>query len=427
MARKAFKYRLYPTKKQEQTLLWTLARCRELYNAALSEWKDAYKPHERTNLFVNAETRQVIAATMVANRPVRPVSYFEQKRVLPEIKELREEYRDIYSQVLQDVLLRLKRAFDGFFRRLENGEDPGYPRFQGHNRYHSFTYPQAGGFSLTHDSRVCLSKIGSIKLKLHRELEGTPKTCTITYEAGQWYTVFSCEVDEGEPLPVVESEVGIDLGVKHFAALSDGSFIQAPRHYRKAQADLKRKQHALSRKQRGSHRRERARKQVAQAHRKIANQRRDFHHKQARKLVQEHQVIVFEALHLANLVRRPKPKQDEDGLYLPNGAAAKGGLNKSLLDHGLGQFVQLVTSKAAYAGREVYKVNPQHTSQICSQCGIQGPKKDLDERLHVCTSCGVVLDRDTNAAINIHTAWKEPTYWASLCRGQDQCVEAPRF
>jgi putative transposase len=178
-------------------------------------------------------------------------------------------------------------------------------------------------------------------------MEGTPKTCTIKHEAGQWYAVFSCEVEEGEPLPPVESEIGIDLGVSHFAALSNGTFIESPQHYRKAQVGLKRKQQALARKKRGSHRREKARKQVAKAHRKIANQRRDFQHKQAKKLVQEHQVLVFEDLHLANLVRRPKTKQDEDGMYLPNGAAGKSGLNKSMLDNGLGQFVDIVTSKAA--------------------------------------------------------------------------------
>lgn len=161
MARQAFKYRLYPTRKQEQVLFWTLARCRELYNAALSEWKDAYQPVARTQVLLNQQTGQVTVATMVANKRVRSVSYYEQKRDLPLIKDLREEYKDIHSQVLQDVLLRLKRAFDGFFRRIGQGQDPGFPRFQGRNRYTSFTYPQAGGFSLTHDNRVCLSKIGS--------------------------------------------------------------------------------------------------------------------------------------------------------------------------------------------------------------------------------------------------------------------------
>jgi len=132
---------------------------------------------------VNTETGQVIAAQMVARQRVRKVSYYEQKRDLPEIKDLREEYSNIHSQVLQDVLLRLKRAFDGFFRRIEQGQDPGFPRFQGRNRYTSFTYPQAGGFSITHDNRVCLSKIGSIKVKFHRPIEGIPKTCTVKYEA----------------------------------------------------------------------------------------------------------------------------------------------------------------------------------------------------------------------------------------------------
>jgi putative transposase len=248
--RKANKFRLYPTKQQEKTLFWTLTRCRELYNAALAERKEAYRMAGKS------------------------ITYYEQKRDLPEIKaELREEYQQIHSQVLQDDLLRLKRAFDAFFRRVENGEEPGYPRFQGRNRYNSFTYPQ-GGYSLTHDSRLCLSKIGSIKITLHRPLEGTIKTCTVKYEAGQWYAVFSCEVAQPEPLPPVESEVGIDLGVSHFAALSDGTFIENPRHYRRAQKKLENLQQALSRKKRGSHRREKARKAVAKTHRKIANQRR---------------------------------------------------------------------------------------------------------------------------------------------------------
>ncbi len=415
--RKAFRYRLYPTKKQEEVLFWTLARCRELYNAALSEWKDGYQLHERTQLQVNPETGQVIAVTMVANQRVRTVSYYRQKRDLPEIKDLREEYRDIYSQVLQDVLLRLKRAFDGFFRRQASGENPGFPRFHGRNRYNSFTYPQAGGFSLTADSRVCLAKIGSIKIKLHRQMQGTPKTCTIKYEAGQWYAVFSCEVEQSEPLPPVESEVGIDLGITHFAALSDGTFIESPSYYRRAQKKVERLQQALSRKKRGSHRREKARKAVARAHRKIANQRRDFHHKQAKHLIKQHQTIVFEELEITNVSKRAKPKQDEHGTYLPNGAAAKSGLNKSILDAGWGQFQQIVTHKAACAGRTVLFVNPRYTSQVCSQCGTVR-KKSLDERWHSC-ECGCELDRDTNAAINILRLGRRQ-------RGAT-CVEAPPF
>ena len=421
---KAFKYRLYPTKKQAQTLFWTLTRCRELYNAALSERKDAYQSHQRITVSQNQETGQVVAAMMLAPQKVKSVTYLQQKRDLPDIKARRSEYQNIHSQVLQDVLLRLERAFKNFFRRMNNGETPGFPRFQGRNRYNSFTYPQ-GGYSLTHDSRVCLSKIGSIKIKLHREIQGKIKTATVKYEAGQWYIIFSCEIEQPAPLPEIDSEVGIDLGITHFAALSDGTFIESPRYYRKAQADLKRKQRHLSRCKKHSHRRERARKAVAKAHRKIANQRRDFQHKQAKKLVQKHQTIVFEELQIANISKRAKPKQDENGTYLPNGAAAKSGLNKSIMDAGWGQFQQIVTRKAEYAGRIVLKVNPRYTSQACSHCGTV-KKKSLEERRHSC-ECGCELDRDTNAAINILRLGRSQQT-AQTCVGESRLsVEAPRL
>jgi putative transposase len=390
--RKAFKYRLYPNKEQERLLFWTLARCRELYNAGLAERKEAYRMAGKS------------------------ISYYEQKRDLPEIKGvLREEYQQIHSQVLQDVLLRLERAFKAFFRRVKAGEEPGYPRFQGRNRYNSFTYPQ-GGYTLS-EKRVTLSKIGSIKIKLHRPTHGTIKTCTIKYEVGQWYAVFSCECEAPEPLPASSEEVGIDLGLLHFAALSDGTFIDNPRYYRKAEKTLERRQQALSRKKHGSHRREKARRLVAKAHRKIRNQRRDFLQKQANKLVKQYQTIVFEDLQTENLLKRPKPKQDENGKYLPNGANAKAGLNKSIQDAGWGMFVDMTSYKAACAGRNVIKVNPYKTSQICSACLQECPHKELDERTHICIHCGVVLDRDTNAAINIRRLGRS--------QRRETCVEAP--
>jgi len=392
--KKAYKFRLYPTKKQEKVLFWTLTRCRELYNAALAERKEAYRMGGKS------------------------IGYYEQKRDLPEIKaEIRQEYQDIHSQVLQDVLLRVKRAFDAFFRRVKNGEEPGYPRFQGRNRYTSFTYPQGGYAVEVHEKRatVTLSKIGTIKVKLHRKIEGIIKTCTITYEAGQWYAVFACEIKQPEPLPAVESEIGIDLGVTHFAALSDGTFIESPRYSRKAQKKLEKLQQVLSRKKRGSHRRDKARKAVARAHRKVANQRKDFQHKASTHLVKQHQTIVFEELEITNLTKRAKPKQDETGTYLPNGASAKSGLTKSILDAGWASFQQMVVSKAEWAGRAVLFVNPRYTSQVCSQCGTVR-KKSLEERWHSC-ECGCELDRDTNAAITI------------LRLGRSQrgatCVEAP--
>jgi putative transposase len=169
--------------------------------------------------------------------------------------------------------------------------------------------------------------------------------------------------------------------------------------YTASEKKLKKLQEALSRKKKGSHRRKKAVKAVARAHRKVRNQRKDFHHKESRKLVSRYQVIVFEDLQAANLSKAPKPKQDENGKYLPNGAAAKGGLNKSILDAGWNSFTQMVIYKAASADRTVIFVNPSYTSQVCSGCGTIR-KKDLSERWHSC-ECGCELDRDVNAAVNI--------------------------
>lgn len=189
------------------------------------------------------------------------------------------------------------------------------------------------------------------------------------------------------------------MGLLHFATLSTGETIENPRYYRKAAKRLERFQQALSRKQRGSTRRRKAAKQVAKAHRKVANQRKDFLHKASKQLVNRYGTIVFEELQPANMSKRPKPKQDENGKYLPNGAAAKGGLNKSIVDAGWAMFQQFCLYKAANAGREVLFVTPNYTNQVCSGCG-QVKKKDLSECWHSC-ECGCSLDRDHNAALNI--------------------------
>ena len=400
--RKAYKFRLYPTTQQEEKLFWTLNRCRELYNAALSERKDAYRMAGKS------------------------ISYYEQKRDLPEIKQVRPEYNDMHSQVLQDVLLRLKRAFDRFFERVKNGEQPGYPRFQGRNRYASFTYPQSG-FALE-EKHITLSKIGTLRVKVHRKVEGTIKTCTIKHEAGQWYVILSCEVKQPKPLPISYEDVGIDLGITHFAALSHGEFIESPRHYRKAEKKLKKLQEAVSRKKRGGRRRKRAVTAVARAHRKVSNQRRDFAHKASRNLVNRYQVIVLEELQTKNLVRRPKPKQDEEtGQYLPNGAAAKGGLNKSISDAGWGMFTDMLQVKAAWAGRMLVFVDPKYTSQICPGCG-KVRAKTLEERWHSC-ECGCELDRDTaSAQVILKAGYKQLGAGSALqILPRGESVEAPAF
>lgn len=383
MIRKAYKYRIYPNKEQGEKLQWTLDHCRELYNAALQERKEAYRMSRVS------------------------IGYNQQAAQLPDVKDIRPEYANIHSQVLQNVLRRVDKAFQAFFRRVKNGEKPGYPRFQGRNRYDSFTFPQLG-FSLTADNRVCLSKIGTIKVKFPKKKkanppQGTMKTCTIKREGEHWYVIFTCEVDQELVYHPSQASVGIDLGLLHFGTLSDGSTIENPRHLRASEQKLKKLQQALARKKRGSKRRKKAALAVGKNHRHIRNQRKDFHHKEARKLVNGYGVIVFEKLQPANMSKRPKPKQDEKtGQYLPNGASAKAGLNKSILDAGWGQFQQICKSKAEWAGSRVLLVNPKYTSQMCSGCGAI-VKKELSERWHSC-SCGCSLDRDHNAAINIKRA-----------------------
>jgi putative transposase len=309
---------------------------------------------------------------------------------------------------------------------VKNGEQPGYPRFQGRNRYDSFTYPQSG-FTLE-DKQVSLSKIGTIKVKLHRKVEGTIKTCAIKHEADQWYMILSCEVKHPQPLPISYEDVGIDLGTMRFAALSNGDFIDSARHYRKAEKKLKQLQETLSRKKRGSHRRKRAVRAIARAHRKVRNQRRDFAHKASRKLVNRYQVIVLEDLQTKNLIRRPKPKQDEEtGRYLPNGAAAKGGLNKSISDAGWGMFTEMLSVKAAWAGRAVIFVDPKYTSQICPGCG-KVRAKTLEERWHSC-ECGCEMDRDTaSAQVILKAGYKQlGAGSAPQTNPRGESVEAPAF
>jgi putative transposase len=358
MSIKTYKYRLYANKQTTEKLQWVLNRCCELYNAGLQERCDAYEMAvKRHPGYYDEETRKELTSK-------HAVGYYEQNHELIAIKELRPEYQEIASHVLQNVILRLKRAYDAFFRRVQNGEKPGYPRFRSRNRYDSFTYPDGAGWKLEVKERpvgkkgivrvkLKLKKIGTVKLHLHRDLEGAIKTLTIKREGEHWYAIFTCEIGKPEPLPISYEDVGIDLGVTHFAALSNGEFIEHPRYFREAEKKLAAAQQALSRKKPGSHRRAKAVQRVARCHRKITNQRNNFHHKASRRLVNRYQVIIFEDLQVKNLTKAPAPKQDENGKYLPNGASAKAGLNKSILDAGWSTFTGMVSAKAAWAGRTV--------------------------------------------------------------------------
>ena len=375
-SRKAFKYRLYPRPKQEQTLLFYLRRCRDLYNAGLEERKAFYQLRQAS------------------------LSCYTQINELPDLKRALPPYQELPSHVLQDVLRRLDKAFTAFFRRIRNGEMPGYPRFKSTRRYHSFTYPDVAGWKLQ-GNLLHLAGVGDIKVKLHRELQGTIKTVTIRRDIDQWYVTFSCEVPDEAPLPPAEQAVGLDLGVMHFATLSTGEQIENPRHYRKGLKRIKVLSQIKDRRKKGSHRRKCAAIALAKAHRKVRNQRASFHHQLSRRLVNEYGLIAMEDLSILNMTAAPEPKPDPDqeGAYLPNGAAAKAGLNQSILDAGWGQFQQFCAYKAASASRRVVLVNPYNTSQLCSGCGRLVPKT-LEDRWHSC-ECGTELDRDHNAAITI--------------------------
>jgi putative transposase len=303
-------------------------------------------------------------------------------------------------------LKRVDKAFKAFFKRCKEGNTAGFPRFQGYDRYDSFTYPQIEKLKgkptvAIENGKVILPKIGHIKVKQHRSLEGKAKTCTIKREGEHWYVVFACEVEAQTKLPYTDLPIGIDMGLKHFMTDSNGDVVDNPRFFRKSHGRLKKKQQRLSKRRNKSHRRKKSAQLVGKGHKTVRNQRRDFHHKEARILVETFETIVFEDLSMHHMVKRPKVKQDENGTYLHNGASKKAGLNKSILDAGWASFIELVKHKAEWAGVTVMQVDPKKTSQICSACGKEGEHKDLSVRTHVCIYCAVVLDRDHNAAVNI--------------------------
>ena len=327
--RKTYQYKLKPSPQQERMLDRVLMLCRHVYNAAISERREAWR------------MRGVC------------VTYYQQKAELPGIKEAMPEYAEVNGQVLQDVVLRVDRAFEAFFRRSREGQTPGYPRFHGRDRYTSFTYPQVGehGGARLDNGMLMLSKIGRIAVRWSRPLEGTPKTVTLSREADGWYVCFSCADLPVQPLPATGQETGIDLGIEAFATLSDGTRIFHPGWYRKAERSLKMAQRRVSRRKKWSNRRRKAITLLAKAHQKVRRQRQDFHHKTALELVRENDVIYHENLQTANMVKNH---------HLAKSSATRGG----------SPFLIILSFKAAYAGRRVIAVTPAYTSQICSGCGV---------------------------------------------------------
>lgn len=354
---KAYRFKLKPTTRQQADFEQWLEICRELYNAGLQERRDAYRTCGKS------------------------INYYHQALELPEIKEIRSDVAQVNAQVLQDVLRRLSKTFDSFFRRCKQGEKLGFPRFKSKHRYDSFTFPQMKGSFRIEGNRLHLSKIGKVKIIQHRPVEGEIKTCTIKREADGWYAIFVVEESFMPFIPKTGETVGVDLNISNFATLSTGEVIDNPRFLRSSEKRLKTAQRKVSHGKKGSKRRKKAVQLLAKQHLKIKRQRLDFFHKAANQLIREFNEIAVEDLNIAGMVKNHH-------------------LAKSISDVAWGTFLLILTSKAESAGRRVWKVPAAFTTQECSRCGNR-VKMSLAMREYRCIACGLVLPRDHNSALNI--------------------------
>lgn len=382
---KTFKYRIYPSTAQETQLNQQLELCRWVYNKTLETRKNAYEQDGVS------------------------MSYYDTKKMLPIWKEEKPALKRVHSMVLQDVTMRVELAYQAFFRRVKAGEEPGYPRFKGYGRYDSMCYPQYGNGVKLVGNQLNLSKLGSVKVKLHRELCGTPKTvCIRRSSTGKWFVCFACEC-EPQRLPDEPKRIGVDVGTAHFATLSNGEKVKNPRFFKRDANELAKAQRRLEKVAKGTPARTKRKKVVARIHERIANKRSDFAHKLSRQWVNTYGVIVLEDLNIIGMM-------EEHTIVFGNK------LNKSIADVAWHQLAQFTAYKAADAGRLCLQVDPRNTSKMCSRCRSLVPKT-LADRVHNCPHCGLVLDRDHNAAINILALGLQRINAGS----PDEVVEAPAF
>jgi putative transposase len=363
--RKSFKYRLFTNKTQESKLESLFDSARFLYNCALEHriicWKQWHKA----------------------------INYYDQANSLKEIRSFDKGVADLNYSTSQNILRQLDKAFQAFFRRIKTGDKPGFPRFKGKNRFHSITFPAYSDGIKLKNGKLYIQNVGHVRIKLHRNLEGTIKTVTIKKQNGRVYASFSCDEVPQNILPASMKEIGIDVGIKSFAVMSDGQTVDNPKYLKQSEDKLKELQKQYSKK-----RTRKTRKKLSNLHAKVGNQRKDFLHKLSRNIVNRFGFIFIEDL---------KPKQMVNGNYRI--------LNKFINDAAWSRFFDFLSYKAEEAGRKLIKVNPKNTTQACSACGKIVPK-DLSVRVHLC-SCGLKIDRDINAALNI--------LWAgqSLCSTQE--------
>ena len=382
--RGAYVFRLRPTSRQHVALAACVEAHRELYNAALQERRDAWA-HGKTRIYYRDQSAQLTAV-----RDVRPD-------------------QAVWSFCSQQATLgRLNIAFAGFLRGVKiakPGVKAGYPRFKGKARFDSVEWPKDGDGArwLPEAKRVYLQGIGHVKVRLHRPVVGHVKTIQIKRRGWRWMLVLSCDEVPTNPLATTGHEAGIDVGIVSFVTTSGGEHVDNPRWGRAAADKLAAAQQRLGRAKRRSRSRERKRETVAARHRKIANQRTDFHHKQARELVERYDLLVVEDLQIANMLRRAKPVADPDNLgqFLNNGARAKSGLSRSISDAGWGRFVSVLRAKAEEAGRTWIEVDPRHTSDGCEKCGYAAAENRVTQADFVCQQCSHRAQADEMAARNI--------------------------
>lgn len=378
--RKTYKYRIYPSKPQERILSSQLEVCRKLYNHFLQTRKESYESSKKS------------------------LGLYDQLNTLKQMKIDDPILATVGSQVLQNVGVRVDLAYQAFFRRIKTKkptESAGFPRFKGFGRYDSMTFPQyESGIKLI-DGKLRLFGLGMVKLKLHRPTEGIIKTATVLRSSTRkWYVYFSCEVEPSLPLPSLNNSVGIDLGIKTFATLSDSSKIDNPRFFKKEEEALAKANRKLakfpkpSKTNPSSPTRLKAKKTLSRVHERTKFKRTNFVHQESRKLINKYQLIILEDLNI-NKMKTKDPVNNPEGLKFKS-------LRRSIADVAWNEFSSLLSYKAEEAGRVVLFVNPAYTSQDCSTCGNRDKeKKSLSTRTHKCKQCGLVLDRDLNASLNI--------------------------
>jgi putative transposase len=373
--RRNYKFRMRPTSSQHVALQECLDAHRDLYNMALWQRRTSWE-----------ETKT-------------PVTYGMQSAQLKGLRATSNRHARWSFSSQQATLRRLNRAYEAFYRRCSSGETPGYPRTKSEHRWDSVTWPsdRDGCRWRPEASCIYLQGVGQVKVTMHRSTEGRLKTLTIKREGRRWYLVLSYDnvpLQRAEP---TGSQVGIDLGVKSFLTTSDGEHVGNPRFGKESAERLAYAQRVLARKKKGSGNRKAARQTVANRHRKIANKRRDFHHKLAKQLVEDHDVIAMEDLRISNMTRSSSGTVENPGTNV----AAKSGLNRSILDAGWDQFANILIDKAAGAGRTVIKVNPRHTSQQCHKCGHVAAGNRITQASFRCQVCSHIAHADVNAAQNI--------------------------